>query len=60
MFNMPELALVEVLVLRYDNVQHARTSFSRGHPTLSDNGNVTGEPDINPLFCAASLSWRSL
>ena len=30
MFNMPELALVEVLVLRYDNVQHARTSFSRG------------------------------
>ena len=25
MFNMPELALVEVLVLRYDNVQHART-----------------------------------
>ena len=30
MFNMPELALVEVLVLRNDNVQHARTSFSRG------------------------------
>ena len=31
MFNMPEVALVEVLVLRYyDNVQHARSSFSRG------------------------------
>ena len=30
MFNMPELALVEVLILRNDNVQHARTSFSRG------------------------------
>ena len=30
MFNMPELALVQVLILRNDNVQHARTSFSRG------------------------------
>ena len=30
MFNMPEVALAVVLVLRYDNVQHARSSFSSG------------------------------
>ena len=30
MFNMPKVALAVVLVLRYDNVQHARSSFSSG------------------------------
>ena len=40
MFNMPELALAVVLVLRYDNVQHAKSSFSSGASVEIINDNV--------------------